>query len=305
VASREVHTSRGDALSRNYFTWLSRWQPDVQRALDWACAQFPIDVQRRGIARGYYEFGRVLDEIVRACGGSVAGLKIADVGCGAGLLALALRKLGAEVTAIDRFVEYDDEFQNQMGSTAEIVSGLARHGVVVYRRDIVAEGLPLDGAAYDVVLFLAVIEHLRESPRPLLEAMHGMLRSGGIVVITTPNHAWLRTRLRLLFGRSANHPLHDWWRTPFFGHTREFTLDELTQMLQWTGFVVVRATISSWVHVASRRRGRKSQPDSWSTAFTLDSLERILVAGSFLLTAFFKRLRYSMLVIGRKPVSRI
>jgi 2-polyprenyl-3-methyl-5-hydroxy-6-metoxy-1,4-benzoquinol methylase len=290
-----------DDLPRNHFRRLGRWRPDVEAAVDWACAQFPPDVQRRGLARAYYEFLRTVDEVVRACPQGMAGLRLADVGCGAGLLSLAFKKLGADVTAMDRFAEYEDVYDNQMGSLQDIVPMMRRNGIAVSRRDIVAEGLPDDVEKYDVILFLAVIEHLHESPQAVLSAFYRMLRPGGIVVITTPNHAWIRTRLRLLFGRSANHPLDEWWKTPFYGHVREFTLPELVQMLEWASFNVVRANISSWVHVASRRRGGNGKPDSWSTTFTLDSLERLVVAGSFLLTAFFERLRYSMLVIGRKP----
>lgn len=297
-------TGSAHDVPRNRFRWLNRPHPGVEAVVDWACAQFPPEVQQRGIARGYYEFLRVLDQLARTIPAGFAGLRVADVGCGAGVYALALAKLGAQVTAIDRFVEYEDTFDNQMGRLGDIVPRLERNGVKVIRRDIIADGLPSDAEGYDVLLFLAVIEHLHESPRNLLASMYANLRPGGRLVVTTPNHAWLRTRLRLLFGRSANHPLAEWWQTPFFGHVREFTIDELTQMLRWSGFDIVRATISSWVHVASRRRGRNGEPDSWSTGFTLDSLERLVVAGSFLLTAFFERPRYSMLVIGRKPQAR-
>jgi len=290
-----------DQWLTNRFRWLRPWHPAAQRAVDWACALFAPGIQERGLARGYYDYLWILDELLRVLPKGVSGLRVLDVGCGAGVLDLALAHLGAQVTGLDRFEEYEDDRDNQMGTAREIVARLEANGVQVLRRDIATTGLPDHPGAYDLVLFLAVIEHLHESPRGVLRAMHELLRPGGRVVITTPNHAWLRTRLRLLTGRSANHPLIDWWEPPFFGHIREYTLPELRQMLAWSGFEVERATIGNWLHVASRIRGTHGAPDRWTTSFRLDSLERVMVAASLCVTALVPSFRYTMLAIGRKP----
>jgi hypothetical protein len=135
--------------------------------------------------------------------------------------------------------------------------------------------------------------------------MFRALKPGGLVAITTPNHAWIRTRLRLCVGRSANHPLEDWWVTPFFGHVREYTLAELKSMLEWAGFDVQRATIGNWWHASSRvRQPGSGEPDRWTTRFTLHSPERWMTALSLLVTALIPSMRYTLLAIGRKPEDR-
>lgn len=295
-----MRAGAADEPLTNRVRWLRSWLPEAQDAVDWACALFPQEARERGLARGYYDFLWVLDQLLRTLGRPVAGLRVLDVGCGAGVLDLALTRLSARVTGLDRFDEYEAGHDNQMGTTRDIVGRLEAHGVEVLRRDIATEGLP-DTGEYDVVLFLAVIEHLHESPRAVLTGIHRLLRPGGHLVITTPNHAWLRTRLRLLLGHSANHPLDQWWRSPFFGHVREYTLPELRQILEWSGFQVRRATIGNWLHVASRIPGRNGSPDRWTTRFLLNSPARVAVAASLLITALVPSLRYTMLAIGRRP----
>lgn len=290
-----------DASLTNHVRWVRAWPPKTQEAVDWACALFPPDSRSRGLARGYYDFLWVLEEVLRTVGRNVAGLRVLDVGCGAGVLDLALTRLGARVTGLDRFEEYEAGHDNQMGAVRDIMGRLRAHDVEVLRRDVAVDGLPAEEGAYDLVLLLAVIEHLHGSPKDLLAGIHRLLRPGGHVVMTTPNHAWLRTRLRLLAGRSAHHPLDDWWRTPFFGHVREYTLSELRQMLEWSGFEIRRATIGNWLHVASRIRGRNGAQDRWTTRFLLNSPERFAVAASLLVTGLVPSLRYTMLAIGRKP----
>jgi 2-polyprenyl-3-methyl-5-hydroxy-6-metoxy-1,4-benzoquinol methylase len=295
-----MQAPNGDA-PKNHWPWLRRWDARAQQAVDWACAQFPAGLRQRGLARSYYEFLWIADELLRLLPHPLTGSRILDAGCGAGVIPLALSRLGALVTAVDRFDEYGDGLDNQMGTAAEIVARLARNGICVERRDLIQDGLPGEPGAYDAITCFAVIEHLAESPRRILEAMYRLLKPGGCVVLTTPNHGWLRTRLRLLAGRSAHDPLADWWSPAFYGHVREYTLDELRQMLAWSGFEVQRAVASNWVHASSRLRRRgPAEPEAWTTRFTLDSPQRWLVAGSLLVSAFAPSLRYSLLAVGRK-----
>lgn len=293
----------GEEPLRNSFRWARRWHPETEPAVNWACSLFPAETRARGIARGYYDYLWVLDELLRLYPSGMTGLRVLDVGCGAGVLDLALAKLGAQVTGLDRFEEYAPGANNQMGVESEIVGRLRTHGVQVLRRDIATEGLPDGSDEYDLILFLAVIEHLHESPRALLERMRELLTPGGMVAITTPNHAWIRTRLRLARGRSANHPLDEWWRTPFFGHVREYTLSELRSMLEWAGYEVRHVTIGNWLHLSTRIRNSTAGSDRWTTRFRLNSPERLAIGASLALTAMVPSLRYTMLAVGRKPLA--
>ena len=112
----------GEEPLRNSFRWARRWHPETEPAVNWACSLFPAETRARGIARGYYDYLWVLDELLRLYPSGMAGLRVLDVGCGAGVLDLALAKLGAQVTGLDRFEEYAPGANNQMGVESEIVA---------------------------------------------------------------------------------------------------------------------------------------------------------------------------------------
>jgi 2-polyprenyl-3-methyl-5-hydroxy-6-metoxy-1,4-benzoquinol methylase len=285
----------------NVWKWSGMWNPEAVRAVDFATALFPETVQNRGFARGYYGYIWIVGEILRAFPEGIRGKRIIDIGSGAGLLPIALQHLGAEATAFDRFEEYEETFDNQMGVTADLIRRMESVGVTVKRGDILAD-IDKDAAQpgqYDLVLCTEVVEHFPVSPRRMMEGSARLLKPGGLLLITTPNHAWLRTRLRLLFGRTVHFPLETWWDEPYFGHIREYLMPELTTMFRWSGFEVVRSTYSNSYHLSSRYW--EDGQERWTTRFTLNSPVRWMIAGSLLVTSLFPSLKFSMLVVGRKP----
>ena len=77
---------------------------------------------------------------------------------------------------------------------------LALDGVSVEVANLNVDPLPYPDASFDLVTCTEVIEHL-EHHRAALREMARVMRSGGVLVITTPNVLNLRSRLRyLLFG---------------------------------------------------------------------------------------------------------
>jgi len=67
--------------------------------------------------------------------------------------------------------------------------------------------------SFDTILSIEVIEHL-ENPRAVFREFHRLLRSGGQLILTTPNQESLRSLLGLLGGRhfasflGASYPAH-------------------------------------------------------------------------------------------------
>lgn len=104
------------------------------------------------------------------------GLRVLDVGCGGGLVAEPMARLGADVVAID---------------ASERNVGVARlHaeqvGLAIDYRCATAESLVAAGERFDVVLSLEVVEHVADVDA-FLEACATLVRPGGALVVATIN----------------------------------------------------------------------------------------------------------------------
>ena len=103
----------------------------------------------------------------------LTGKTALDVGCGAGLLAEPLARLGARVTGID--------------ATPEVIAVAREHAAAAgldidYRAGDVQE---LDGR-FDLVTSLEVIEHVAD-PAAFLKTLAARLAPGGLMILSTPN----------------------------------------------------------------------------------------------------------------------
>lgn len=102
------------------------------------------------------------------------GLRIADIGCGGGILSEALADLGADVTGID--------------PAPNNIAVASRHastsGLTIDYRNITAEALARTGETYDAVAALEVIEHV-EGPAEFIRTISSMVRPGGLIFLAT------------------------------------------------------------------------------------------------------------------------
>lgn len=103
----------------------------------------------------------------------LAGKAALDVGCGAGLLAEPLARLGASVTGID--------------AAPEVIAVARAHaagaGLTIDYR--VGDVQQLDGR-FDLITCMEVIEHVAD-PRVFLAALARRLAPGGLLILSTPN----------------------------------------------------------------------------------------------------------------------
>lgn len=108
---------------------------------------------------------------------NLRGAKVADIGCGGGLLSEALARAGAQVTAIDL-----GEKLIQIAKLHLFESNLQ----VDYRVQSSTELAEAEPASFDVVCCMEMIEHV---PDPLLviRDMAAMLKPGGQLVLSTLN----------------------------------------------------------------------------------------------------------------------
>ncbi|MGZ3198142.1 MAG: bifunctional 2-polyprenyl-6-hydroxyphenol methylase/3-demethylubiquinol 3-O-methyltransferase UbiG [Croceibacterium sp.] len=107
---------------------------------------------------------------------SLAGLSILDIGCGGGLIAEPLARLGAAVTGIDPAPE------NIEAAKAHAQGA----GVAVTYKVATAEEIAASGACFNAVLLLEVIEHVPDVPA-FLARVAPLVKPGGIMILSTLN----------------------------------------------------------------------------------------------------------------------
>ena len=105
-----------------------------------------------------------------------AGLRILDIGCGGGLLAEPMYRLGAEVVGVDAA---DRNIQ-----VAKIHA--EKSGFIMDYRVGTTSTLVEDGERFDVILNMEVIEHVNE-PSVYAKECFDLLKHNGIMVCSTIN----------------------------------------------------------------------------------------------------------------------
>jgi 2-polyprenyl-6-hydroxyphenyl methylase/3-demethylubiquinone-9 3-methyltransferase len=106
----------------------------------------------------------------------IKGLKIADIGCGGGLLSIPLARLGADVTGIDA--------SEQNIKVAKLHAEKEEVGVNYLHTS--AEELAASGEKFDAVLVMEIIEHV-EDVASFMQACSQLVKDGGLILVATIN----------------------------------------------------------------------------------------------------------------------
>ena len=152
--------------------------------------------------------------------GLPSGARILDAPCGGSAsLALALRKRGFEAIGADIDLE------------------AATHLGAAFQKANLDGRLPWPDQSFDAVISTEGIEHL-ENHYSFLREIHRILKTGGLLLLTTPNITALRSRVRFFgsgfFGRDAR-PLNETARHTLH-HIGLATFPELRYELNVSGF---------------------------------------------------------------------
>lgn len=157
----------------------------------------------------------------RAARRPLEGKSALDMGCGAGLLAEPLARLGARVTGVDAAIE----------------------NVAVARHHAEGQGLAIDyrqggvealvGERFDLVTSMEVIEHVTD-PGAFIAGLAAVLAPGGLMILSTPNRTPLSRLAMITVGEGLGmvpKGTHDW--------SKFLTPDELTALVEKAGLKVV------------------------------------------------------------------
>jgi 2-polyprenyl-3-methyl-5-hydroxy-6-metoxy-1,4-benzoquinol methylase len=146
-----------------------------------------------------------------------AGQRVLDVGCGGGRLSKHMAARGAEVVGIERH--------------AEAAASARQHCRLVVEKDLDEPDLLDPAQRFDVIVLADVLEHLVR-PDVLLGRLRPHLNPGGFALVSVPNIAYYKIRLRLLRGRFDYEPSGIMDRS----HLRFFTRDTAAQLVRDGGF---------------------------------------------------------------------
>ncbi len=157
----------------------------------------------------------------------LAGKRAVDVGCGGGLLAEPLARLGAEVTGLDPAPE----------SVAAARIHAEGQGLAIDYRVGSVEALT---GPYDLVTSLEVIEHVNE-PRIFVQGLADALAPNGLLILSTPNRTATSRLLLIALGEGTGRiprGTHDWGKF--------LAPDELCALLRDAGLEILDRSGLSW-----------------------------------------------------------
>lgn len=146
---------------------------------------------------------------------------VLDLGCGNGSFTALLQRRNFLVVGCD-------------ASASGIALARRAHPRVDFFEHDVSNPLPASfEGAYDAVVSLEVVEHLMQ-PRNLVVRAYSALRPGGVLLMSTPYHGYLKNLSLALTNKFDEHwhPLRD------FGHVKFFSRRTLSQLACEAGFSV-------------------------------------------------------------------
>lgn len=154
------------------------------------------------------------------------GLWLLDIGCGGGLIAEPMARLGAEVIGADA----------AEGNIAVAKLHAEQQGLEIDYRATTAEALAESGEFFDVVLALEIVEHVAD-PAAFIATCHSLLRPGGLAIVSTLNRTAKSFGAAIIGAewimRWLPRGTHEW--------SRFITPDELSEMASGAGLAPVDA----------------------------------------------------------------
>lgn len=165
-----------------------------------------------------------------------------ELGCGYGYLLFPMAALNPQVrwTAVEH---PDRRYFNR----PEFHQAMRQYDCRLLGVDFVRDVLPFPANQFSLITFSETLEHLPvERLNFVMAEISRVLRSGGLLIASSPNQASLENRLRLLKGRSIlDLPDHVAVAKGLFGHIRLYTPDEMKLLMSRLEFSLERVVLES------------------------------------------------------------
>lgn len=177
--------------------------------------------------------------------------------------------------------------------------------------------IPLPDESVDFVYFGATLEHIHNSPRPILLEFKRVLRPGGILFVDVPNFLCLRHRVLMLLGINVLPSIEYIYHCDFHAeHHREYTLSEARDIFRWSGYELIESYYDDIVFhrtlvtrgKLAHKRGKGSDfyrsQSVWDYDLPFNPLNWFDWVKLFVrpVLTLFHKLRDDIVAIGRKPV---
>lgn len=170
--------------------------------------------------------------------GETAG-KVLEIGGNPYLLTILLKKLYDFDITLTNFFSiniYDKEVKS--GQQIVRSSLFGEEYIIDYQTlNVELSDYPYLNETFDTILFCEVLEHIVVDPLKCFGKLRMCLRPGGQLVLTTPNAVRLINFAHMLAGKNFFDRYHP--QNGVYGrHNREFTLSEVTMLLESEGFKI-------------------------------------------------------------------
>lgn len=144
--------------------------------------------------------------------------RLFELGCGNGSVASELVRLGWEVTGVDP-------------SEQGIAQANARFPAIPLRLGSAYDDLAAQYGTFPVVVSLEVVEHVY-APRKYAATLYSLLEPGGVAVVSTPYHGYLKNLALAASGKMDAHFTALWDH----GHIKFWSEKTLRSLLEEAGF---------------------------------------------------------------------
>lgn len=152
-----------------------------------------------------------------------------DLGCGDGVITAAIATFADDVIGVD-ISDRNIAVANKLR---------ARPNIHYLRAAVEEPDVYADGRRFDAVSAFEILEHVYD-PATFLRDAAAQLRSGGILLLSTPNAASLTRRLKRRFRPLVRRAGYADAEVLIEEHHREYTLPDLRRLVRGAGLTIIK-----------------------------------------------------------------